>query len=92
MKLGYQRPLERTDIWLVNPSRSTHKLAANLKKSFQEQQAKGKKNPLLRALFQTLKFEFILGAVAAFVYNMAQVLVPLVMKYIIYFANDCWYA
>jgi ATP-binding cassette subfamily C (CFTR/MRP) protein 1 len=92
MKLGYRRPLERNDIWLINPSRSTHKLAANLKMSFQEQQAKGKKNPLLIALFQTLKFEFILGALAAFVYSMVQVMVPFVLKYIIYFANDCWYA
>ncbi|KAK9481628.1 hypothetical protein V1527DRAFT_493436 [Lipomyces starkeyi] len=74
MALGYRRPLERNDIWLINPSRSTHKLAANLKGSFQEHHAKGNKNPLLRALFQTFKFEFVLGGVAAFVSNMVQVM------------------
>jgi ATP-binding cassette subfamily C (CFTR/MRP) protein 1 len=47
---------------------------------------------MLRAIYLTFKFELILGGVAAFLSNMVQVMIPLVVKYIIYYANDLWNA
>lgn len=83
---GYRRPLEVSDIWLINPNRRTHDLAAKLKVNFQDNHKNGVKRPLARALFQTFKTDIMIGGLAAFVSSMTQVLVPFVLKYIIAYA------
>lgn len=83
---GHRRPLEVNDIWLINPTRRTHDLAAKLKVNFQDNHRKGAKRPLARALFQTFKTDIIVGGLAAFMSSMIQVLVPFVVKYIIAYA------
>ena len=83
---GYRRPLEVNDIWLVNPNRRTHDLAAKLKANFQDNHRDGAKRPLARALFQTFKTDMMIGGLAAFISSMIQVLIPFVVKYIIAYA------
>ncbi|KAJ5153186.1 abc multidrug transporter protein [Penicillium canariense] len=88
---GYTRPLEVNDIWLVNPDRTTHKLAAELKVNFQSNIDRKSKRPLLRAIWQTFRKDAIIGAAAAFLSSSCQVIMPLVVKYIITFAEEAYY-
>ena len=80
------------DIWLINPNRSTHKLAAQLKTSIRENQAKNANRPLLFSIWQNFKRDIIIGGAGAFVLSCAQVVMPLVIKYIISFAVNSYYA
>lgn len=50
------------------------------------------KRPLLGALLETLKFEFWLSAIYAFIYSTLQILTPFVLRYLIQFATDAYRA
>ncbi|KEY72370.1 hypothetical protein S7711_01047 [Stachybotrys chartarum IBT 7711] len=86
MATGYRRPLELGDIWLLHPERRSHNLSATLRANFRQNYEKGFKRPLTRAVFQTFKTDLVVGALAAFVSTMIQVLVPFVVRYIVAFA------
>lgn len=51
MNVGYKRPLEKLDLWTVNPNRSMDVLAAKLETSFTRRLEQGKQRPLLGAMF-----------------------------------------
>jgi ATP-binding cassette subfamily C (CFTR/MRP) protein 1 len=53
MNVGYKRPLEKNDLYSVNPDRSATVLAEKLNASFQKRLAEGHDRPLLRAMFDT---------------------------------------
>jgi hypothetical protein len=53
MNVGYKRPLEKNDLWSVNPKRSATVLAERLDTSFQKRLEQGHDRPLLRAMFDT---------------------------------------
>jgi ATP-binding cassette subfamily C (CFTR/MRP) protein 1 len=53
MNTGYKRPLEKNDLWVVNPNRSADVLAQKLDSSFQRRLKEGHERPLLRAMFDT---------------------------------------
>lgn len=86
MSVGYKRPLERNDIWAINPDRSADILANRLEVSFQRRRAEGKKRPLLGALFDTFKWEFIIGGLCQLSASVIQSIAPFVLKYLITFA------
>ncbi|KAL4756867.1 P-loop containing nucleoside triphosphate hydrolase protein [Aspergillus foveolatus] len=90
MSKGYNRPLEVNDIWLVNPDRSTQKLAADIQVKFRGNLDRGSKRPLLVAIWQTFRKNIIIGAVAAFLSSSCQVVMSLVVKYIITFAEEAY--
>ncbi|KAL4738137.1 P-loop containing nucleoside triphosphate hydrolase protein [Aspergillus similis] len=90
MSKGYNRPLEVNDIWLVNPDRSTQKLAAHIQVKFRGNLDRGSKRPLLVAIWQTFRKDIIIGAVAAFLSSSCQVVMSLVVKYIIAFAEEAY--
>lgn len=90
MSKGYKRPLEVNDIWLVNPNRSTQKLAADIQVKFRGNLDRGSKRPLLMAIWQTFRKDIIIGAVAAFLSSSCQVVMSLVVKYIITFAEEAY--
>jgi len=92
MHVGYQRTLEPNDIWLVNPKRSADILATKLEQNFKKRVEGGAKRPLVGALYETLKFEFLLGAVCQFVSAIIQVLNPFVLRYLITFAAEAYNA
>ncbi|KAK4962143.1 ATP-binding cassette transporter yor1, partial [Elasticomyces elasticus] len=92
MHVGYQRPLEPNDIWIVNPDRSVDVLADKLKTSFKARQAEGSKRPLIGAMYDTFKHEFLLGGFCQFIASVVQVLAPFALKYLINFATRAYIA
>ncbi|KAF2112460.1 ABC multidrug transporter-like protein [Lophiotrema nucula] len=92
MDVGYQRPLEHNDIWSVNPDRSADVLAAKLKASFQRRLDEGGKRPLLGALFDTFKWEFIIGGLCQLLASVVQAIAPFVLRYLINFALKAYIA
>ena len=61
MKVGYLRPLELQDIWTVNPDRAVDVLSGRLDAALEKRTASGANRPLLWALYDTFRFEFLLG-------------------------------
>ena len=86
MRVGYKRPLERNDIWTVNPDRSADVMAQRLEESFKRRRAEGKQRPLLGALYDTFKWEFIIGGLCQLSASVIQAVAPFVLRYLISFA------
>jgi ATP-binding cassette subfamily C (CFTR/MRP) protein 1 len=53
MNVGYKRPLEKNDLWEVNPDRSAEVLAKKLDAAFRLRLEQKHDRPLLRAMFDT---------------------------------------
>ncbi|EHY51906.1 ATP-binding cassette transporter yor1 [Exophiala dermatitidis] len=92
MTTGYKRPIELNDIWLVNPDRSSATMMDKLMPSFKRRVARGERNPLVWALFDTFRGEFLLGGTCALFSAMLQVFSPFTTRYLIQFATDAWIA
>ncbi|KAL9112429.1 MAG: hypothetical protein Q9227_003271 [Pyrenula ochraceoflavens] len=92
MTVGYLRPLELGDIWLVNPKRTSDVLTAKLRSSFERRAARGDKSPLLWAMNETFKGEFWLGGLCNLTSSMFQVFSPYMTRYLISFANEAYAA
>ncbi|KAH8731418.1 P-loop containing nucleoside triphosphate hydrolase protein [Phaeosphaeriaceae sp. PMI808] len=86
MAIGYQRPLEKNDIWTVNPKRSADVLAQKLEAAFTKRLEQRNARPLLGALFDTFKWEFLLGGFCQFSSSVIQSIAPFVLRYLINFA------
>ncbi|KAI1342933.1 ABC multidrug transporter-like protein [Xylariaceae sp. FL0016] len=92
MHVGYQRPLEPNDIWLVNPSRSATTLEQKLSDAFYERVARGSKRPLIGALFTCFKKEFFLGAFCQLGSTIASTISPFLLKFLIAFSSEAFNA
>ncbi|RMZ89115.1 hypothetical protein DV736_g3657, partial [Chaetothyriales sp. CBS 134916] len=92
MTVGYQRPIELNDIWLVNPNRASEVLVDRLMGAFKQRMARGERNPLIWALFDTVRGEFLLGGACALFSALFQVFSPFTTRYLIQFATDAWIA
>lgn len=92
MSVGYQRPLELNDIWIVNPDRSIDAMKARLEAALEKRKAARSKRPLAMALYDTFRNEFLVGAICQLIAALLQVLTPFTMKYLIAFAADAYYA
>ena len=92
MTAGYRRPIELNDIWLVNPDRASEPLVNGMMASFRRRAARGERNPLVWALYDTCRGEFLLGGALAFFSCLFQVFSPFATRYLIQFATDAWYA
>nr|POE51663.1 oligomycin resistance atp-dependent permease yor1 [Quercus suber] len=93
MTVGYQRPLELNDIWSVNPDRSVDVLATRLKESLRKRKANpGRLNPLVMAMYDTFRKEFLIGAGCQLTAACVQVLSPFTLKYLIAFAAEAFRA
>ncbi|KAK8168087.1 ABC multidrug transporter-like protein [Phyllosticta citrichinensis] len=92
MSIGYQRPLELNDIWLVNPDRSAEALSKKLHESFDRRVAAGGKRPLLGALYDTFKYDIYVSGASNFVTSMIQTLAPFTLRYLINFATEAYVA
>ncbi|MCJ1327690.1 hypothetical protein MMC10_004362 [Thelotrema lepadinum] len=90
MTIGYKRPLELNDIYLVNPDRSTDLLADRMKKSFEMRRARGDKYPLIFASIDTVRYEFILGGLCSLMSSIFQVVSPFTLRYLIQFAEEAY--
>lgn len=92
MAKGYKRPLEKNDLWLVNPDRSADVLAEKLEASFTRRLQEGGERPLLGALFDTFKWEFIIGGLCQLTASVIQAVAPFVLRYLISFATRAYLA
>ncbi|ORY11233.1 P-loop containing nucleoside triphosphate hydrolase protein [Clohesyomyces aquaticus] len=92
MTVGYQRPLELNDIWTVNPDRSADVLVERLQKAFKRRREEGRKRPLLGALYDTFKVEFIVGGLCQLLASVTQSVAPFVLRYLISFALKAYIA
>ncbi|CAN9393374.1 unnamed protein product [Alternaria alternata] len=92
MRVGYKRPLEKNDIWTVNPDRSADVLANKLEAAFKRRRAEGKERPLLGAMFETFKWEFIIGGTCQLSASVIQAVAPFVLRYLINFAVRAYVA
>lgn len=92
MHVGYQRPLELNDIWLVNPDREAGVLAKRLGASFRRRAANGDRLPLLWALNETFYVEFWIGGFCQLFASIFQVMSPFTLRYLISFATQAYIA
>ncbi|KAL3470334.1 P-loop containing nucleoside triphosphate hydrolase protein [Aspergillus californicus] len=92
MKVGYLRPLDLQDIWTVNPDRKVDLLSARLEHALDRRTHAGEKHPLLWALYDTFRFEFILGGICQLFSSLLMVFAPYLTRYLIAFATDAYVA
>ncbi|KAL8723177.1 MAG: hypothetical protein Q9181_007335 [Wetmoreana brouardii] len=92
MHVGYQRPLELNDIWLVNPDREAGMLAKKLGASFKRRAANGDRYPLLWAMHETFHVEFWVGGFCQLFASIFQVISPFTLRYLISFASQAYSA
>ena len=92
LQVGYQRPLELNDIWLVNPDRAAEVLSDRLRTSFNKRAARGDRYPLLWAVHETFKREFWIGGFCSLSASVLQVMSPFTLRYLISFATQAYYA
>ncbi|KAF2665970.1 ABC multidrug transporter-like protein [Microthyrium microscopicum] len=92
MTTGYKRTLELNDLYLVNPDRASRVLATKLNASFKTRLDRGDKRPLLGALYDTVKFEFLLGGACQLMSSVIQTVSPFLLRFLIAFAQDAYIA
>ncbi|KAJ5721310.1 uncharacterized protein N7483_009244 [Penicillium malachiteum] len=90
MRVGYLRPLELQDIWTVNPNRSVDVLSARFNDALERRTTAGSKRPLITALYDTFRFEFLLGGICQLFGSLLLVFAPYLTRYLIAFATDAW--
>jgi len=90
--VGYLRPLNLQDIWTVNPDRAVDVLSERLDTALERRTERGGKRLLLWALYDTFKFEFILGGICQFFSSLLLVFSPYLTRYLIAFATEAWEA
>ena len=90
MTVGYKRPLELDDIWLVNPDRKVEVLTSRLMESFKRRAARGERNPLIWAMHDTFQGEFWLGGMCSLISSIFQVISPFLTRYLIAFAGEAY--
>jgi ATP-binding cassette, subfamily C (CFTR/MRP), member 1 len=92
MTVGYLRPLELADVWLVSPDRSSETLTPKLVASFKRRAAAGERYPLIMAMHETFKGEFWFGGICQLSSSIFQVLSPFTTRFLIQFAGDAYNA
>ncbi|KAL9471438.1 hypothetical protein ACSS6W_009379 [Trichoderma asperelloides] len=92
MTAGYKRPLDKQDIWIVNPDRAAEPMTIRVKEAFKKRVEKGSKRPLLYALHDSFTMEFWIGGLCSLIAAFMQVLSPFVLRYLIQFATDAYVA
>ncbi|KAL4888888.1 P-loop containing nucleoside triphosphate hydrolase protein [Aspergillus ambiguus] len=92
MKVGYLRPLELQDIWTVNPNRGIDVLCDRLDSALEGHAQARSKRPLVAALYNTFRFEFLLGAVCQLFSSLLLVFAPYLTRYLIAFATEAYEA
>ena len=92
MSVGYQRPLEVNDVWSVSPDRQVELMSEKLLSSLKTRKEAGSKRPLMMAMYDTFKKEFLIGGACQLTSSVVQILSPFTMKYLIAFAGRAYAA
>ncbi|CAJ0767228.1 7019_t:CDS:10, partial [Entrophospora sp. SA101] len=94
IKLGYQRPLEKEDLYTLNDERLTKNVCDRFEKEWQKELEKtgsDKRPSLIRALNRTFFWKFWIAGLCRFVGDMLQVTSPLIIQEIISYASKSYY-
>lgn len=86
------RPLDLQDIWTVNPNRTVDVLSDRLDAALENRIARGTKRSLVWALYDTFRFEFLLGAVCQLFSSLLLVFAPYLTRYLIAYATEAYVA
>ncbi|KAL2268688.1 hypothetical protein VTJ83DRAFT_3534 [Remersonia thermophila] len=92
MNRGYKRTLEPNDIYAVAPDRAVEPRTDKLRASFKRRVQAGEKFPLAWAINEAFFWEFWLGGFCSLISAVLQVMSPFVLRYLIQFAADAWFA
>ncbi|CAG8746147.1 2894_t:CDS:10, partial [Cetraspora pellucida] len=95
MSLGYKRPLEKDDLYILNEKRSAKIITDKFEVEWQKEIQKiaiGKKPSLLKALFRVLWFKFCLSGGCRFFSDMLIVVSPLILRLILNFVSEAYFA
>ncbi|KAI2613941.1 P-loop containing nucleoside triphosphate hydrolase protein [Hypoxylon fragiforme] len=87
LSIERRRPLEPTDIWLVDPARSNRLLSNRFEASF-HRRARDRKHPLVLALYDTFAREFWISGAWQLVASLCQVGIPLVLHLLLLFVTN----
>ncbi|KAI1776106.1 ATP-binding cassette transporter protein YOR1-like protein [Hypoxylon cercidicola] len=90
MSVGYKRPLEQDDIWMVNPDRTAEKMTTKVREAFERRTKKEEKYPLLWAMHEVFFWEFWFGGMCQLASSILQVMSPFTLRYLIQFAQEAW--
>lgn len=86
------RPLDLQDIWTVNPNRTVDVLSDRLDAALENRIAQGTKRSLVWALYDTFRFEFILGGICQLFSSLLLVFAPYLTRYLIAYATEAYVA
>ncbi|KAF1817894.1 P-loop containing nucleoside triphosphate hydrolase protein [Dissoconium aciculare CBS 342.82] len=93
LSIGYQRPLELNDIWMVNPDRGVEDFAQRFRQTlFARQKDSGRWNAVTVALFEVFKKDFIVSGFLQLTAACLQILSPFVLRYLLIFIQDAYVA
>jgi ATP-binding cassette, subfamily C (CFTR/MRP), member 1 len=89
MSLGYKRPLEKDDLYVLNDTRIAKNVVNNFQNSWEKEYTRkdGKTPSILRAFNSSFGFKFWISGIYRLLNDMLLVTSPLVLQvYIFYFA------
>ncbi|RIB18714.1 P-loop containing nucleoside triphosphate hydrolase protein [Gigaspora rosea] len=95
ISLGHKRLLEKDDLYVLNDERTAKILTDNFEIEWQKETQKmaiGKKPSLLKALYRVLWFKFCLAGVCRLVGDVLIVTSPFILRFILKFVTDAYYA
>ncbi|RKF81907.1 Multidrug resistance protein fer6 [Golovinomyces cichoracearum] len=92
MALGYKGEIQDNDVWVINPKWKTDVITTKVQESFEKRVAQGNKYALIFALYETFKREFWIGGLCQLLASLLQTISPLVLRYLIVFAQDAYNA
>jgi ABC-type multidrug transport system fused ATPase/permease subunit len=93
LSIGYQRPLQLNDIWMVNPDRGVESFADRLLETMlARQKVTGRWNTATVTLFKVFKRDFILSGLLQLTAACLQILSPFVLRYLLLFIQDAYVA
>lgn len=92
IKVGYLRSLELQDIWTVNPDRKVDVLSARLDTALEKRIEKDIKHLLLWAMYDTFRFELLIGGFCQLIGSILLVFAPFLLRYLIDFATKNYVA
>ncbi|RKF61645.1 Multidrug resistance protein fer6 [Erysiphe neolycopersici] len=87
MTIGYKRQLHENDIWTVNPLWETKITTSKLQANFEKHIARGSRNPLVFALYETFKRQFWISGLCQLSASIIQATCPFLLRYLIRFAQ-----
>ncbi|CAI6285620.1 unnamed protein product [Periconia digitata] len=89
---GFKRPVNFNDVWLVDEEQSCEVLVKELDASLLRRRKSGTRRPLLWALYDIFKWQFLLGGFYHLAQSISNVMSPFLMRYLILFAQKTWRA